>query len=255
MITVISGTNRKGSECLNFAKLYADLLQKHTEEKVKLLSLEQIPHDWFHEAMYSEQSPSVAALQDEYVLPADKMVFVMPEYNGSYPGSVKLFIDAWRDDDRRRKSGHWSCIHRYKSLYVNHLHCWFDTFPRRQIKVILFEDMKDDSMKVMQDLYSYLNVDPNFKPDTSIIHNQTGEIVNPLLRNAWLHSSALRRHLPPLLPLSYRGKLFRRLAGNTATARSSAEIPAELRAELTEELHASIRELEELIDRDLSSWC
>jgi chromate reductase, NAD(P)H dehydrogenase (quinone) len=94
MITVISGTNRKGSECLNFAKLYADLLQKHTEEEVKLLALEQIPHDWFHAAMYSEQSPSVAALQDEYVLPADKMVFVMPEYNGSYPGSVKLFIDA-----------------------------------------------------------------------------------------------------------------------------------------------------------------
>ena len=94
MITVISGTNRKGSECLNFAKLYAELLQQHTEDTVKVLALEQIPHDWFHAAMYAEQSPSVAALQDEYILPAEKMVFVMPEYNGSYPGAVKLLIDG-----------------------------------------------------------------------------------------------------------------------------------------------------------------
>lgn len=94
MITVISGTNRKGSECLNFAKRYAELLRQHTEEEVKLLALEQIPHDWFHEDMYARQSPSIGALQDEYVIPAQKMVFVVPEYNGSFPGSVKLFIDA-----------------------------------------------------------------------------------------------------------------------------------------------------------------
>jgi len=94
MITVISGTNRKGSECLNFAKLYAELLEKHTSDTVKVLALEQIPHDWFHMDMYSKQSPSLSALQDEYVLPAEKMVFIVPEYNGSFPGSVKLFIDA-----------------------------------------------------------------------------------------------------------------------------------------------------------------
>lgn len=94
MITVISGTNRQGSECLSFAKKYTALLKANTEEEVKLLALESIPHDWFHAAMYAEQTPSLTALQDEYVLPADKMVFVIPEYNGSFPGAVKLFIDA-----------------------------------------------------------------------------------------------------------------------------------------------------------------
>jgi NAD(P)H-dependent FMN reductase len=95
MITVISGTNRQNSQCLQFAALYHSMLEEIVpEESVKLLSLEQIPHDWFHPDMYSKQSPSLSKLQDEYILPAEKLVFVTPEYNGSIPGAVKLFIDA-----------------------------------------------------------------------------------------------------------------------------------------------------------------
>lgn len=94
MITVISGTNRKNSECLRFAQLYYDMLKANSDEKVKLLALENIPHDWFHEEMYTTQSASLTKLQDEYILPADKFVFFIPEYNGGFPGTVKLFIDA-----------------------------------------------------------------------------------------------------------------------------------------------------------------
>ncbi|MCB9265300.1 MAG: NAD(P)H-dependent oxidoreductase [Lewinellaceae bacterium] len=94
MITVISGTNRKNSECLKFARLYFEMLKESTEEEVKLLALEHIPYDWFFPEMYTRQAPSLKRLQDEYILPATKFVFVTPEYNGSFPGAVKLFIDA-----------------------------------------------------------------------------------------------------------------------------------------------------------------
>lgn len=94
MITVISGTNRKNSECLRFATLYYEMLRESTEEDVKLLALEHIPHDWFFPEMYKQQAPSLKRLQDEYILPAQKFVFVMPEYNGGFPGALKLFIDA-----------------------------------------------------------------------------------------------------------------------------------------------------------------
>lgn len=94
MITVISGTNRSGSACLAFAKQYEALLREKTAEEVRLLALEHIPHDWFTEAMYTEQAPSLATLQDEFILPASKLVIVSPEYNGSFPGVLKLFIDA-----------------------------------------------------------------------------------------------------------------------------------------------------------------
>ncbi len=96
MITVISGTNRKDSECLTFAKTYAGILEAKSNVPIRLLALEEIAHDWFHPDMYdtASQTLSLIKLQDEFILPAEKFVFIMPEYNGSIPGSLKLFIDA-----------------------------------------------------------------------------------------------------------------------------------------------------------------
>lgn len=96
MITVISGSNRQDSECLQFAKRFYEMLSGQTDEKVKLLALESIPHDWFFPDMYKEgkQAKSLQKLQDEYMIPAKKFLIVTPEYNGSYPGALKLFLDA-----------------------------------------------------------------------------------------------------------------------------------------------------------------
>lgn len=94
MITVIAGTNRKGSAAGKLASRYAALLKEQTAEEVRLLLLEEEAQDWVHPQMYQEQSESLRRIQDTYMLPAAKFVFVIPEYNGSYPGYLKLFLDA-----------------------------------------------------------------------------------------------------------------------------------------------------------------
>jgi len=96
MITVIAGTNRKGSETAHFAKHLVEVLKKESKEEVKFLDLQDMPHDWFHNTMYAAdtQSESLAEIQDDCILPAEKFVFVIPEYNGGFPGVVKMFIDA-----------------------------------------------------------------------------------------------------------------------------------------------------------------
>jgi chromate reductase len=96
MITVISGTNRKGSETAHFAKHLFDVLKKESKGEVKYLDLQDLPHDWFHSEMYASdtQSASLSKIQDDCILPAEKLVFVIPEYNGGFPGVVKMFIDA-----------------------------------------------------------------------------------------------------------------------------------------------------------------
>lgn len=96
MITVVSGTNRANSKCLIFAEKYVELLQQHTDEEVALIALEKLPQDWMHVDMYDaeNQSDSIVILQDKYIFPADKFLFVLSEYNGSFPGVVKLFIDT-----------------------------------------------------------------------------------------------------------------------------------------------------------------
>lgn len=96
MITVISGTNRRKSFTLPVAKQYFKLLGKYANEEIKILSLEKLPLELFHTGMYHEngQTKSLIKLQNEYMIPAKKFLIVMPEYNGGFPGVLKMFIDA-----------------------------------------------------------------------------------------------------------------------------------------------------------------
>lgn len=96
MITIIAGSNRKDNETRRFAQYYFEFLKSKTDQTVKLLDLSEIEHDWFHSSMYTEkeQTSSLTNIQDEFMIPAEKFIFLISEYNGSFPGVVKLFIDA-----------------------------------------------------------------------------------------------------------------------------------------------------------------
>lgn len=96
MITIISGSNRKGSLTKVFAEKYYDIISKESKAEVQLLALEDLPHDWFSATMYNGDAmpESLKAIQEKYILAADGFVVFSPEYNGSFPGSLKLFIDA-----------------------------------------------------------------------------------------------------------------------------------------------------------------
>lgn len=96
MITVIAGTNRKGSRTKQVARQYFDLVRESSEEECKFLALEDLSGDFVHSLMYEEehQSAALAAQQDEFFTPANKLIFVVPEYNGSFPGIFKIFLDA-----------------------------------------------------------------------------------------------------------------------------------------------------------------
>lgn len=96
MITIISGTDRKDGLTHVLAKHYLQLIKSKTDDKVMLYTLEDLPSDLYGSFMYHKETlaPSFQAIEDEYLIPAEKLIFVIPEYNGSFPGILKLFIDA-----------------------------------------------------------------------------------------------------------------------------------------------------------------
>lgn len=96
MITVISGSNRSDNKTLHFAKFALEYLQEVTSEKVQLLDLSDVENNWVNKLMYKEtnQSETVQAIQDTFFIPASKFWFFVPEYNGSYPGFLKLLLDS-----------------------------------------------------------------------------------------------------------------------------------------------------------------
>lgn len=92
MNLIISGTNRLGSNSLKVAKYYQQELEKHGE-KWTLFSLEDLPSDILFTDLYGKRSDNFRPIQ-EIVSASRKIIFIIPEYNGSYPGVLKTFVDA-----------------------------------------------------------------------------------------------------------------------------------------------------------------
>ena len=84
MITIIAGTNRPDSMTLRTANLYQHLFALRAEES-QVLSLEN-KQVW-------ERGAAMLAIEQQYLIPAQKFVFVMPEYNASFPGILKVMMD------------------------------------------------------------------------------------------------------------------------------------------------------------------
>ena len=92
-ILIISGTNRKKSTSLKVAKEYQAIIKTHYASS-DVLSLEEIPHDFLESVLYKKGKPEVFHGILQKVIEADKFIFIVPEYNGSFPGVLKLFIDG-----------------------------------------------------------------------------------------------------------------------------------------------------------------
>lgn len=84
MITIISGTNRHGSNTGKVAAQYLQLLQQKGIA-ANFVSLEGLD--------VSQRNPAIQQLETEVLIPTDKFIFISPEYNGSIPGVLKSLID------------------------------------------------------------------------------------------------------------------------------------------------------------------
>lgn len=96
MILVISGTNRRNSATRIIAEYYLEELKKLTSEEVQLTDLEHLPGEILLPSIYEDngQHSPIAGYQDKVFIPSRKLIFVAPEYNGGFPGVLKLFLDA-----------------------------------------------------------------------------------------------------------------------------------------------------------------
>ncbi len=84
MYTIVSGTNRIGSTTLKVAKEYQLFLQNKGID-AHLLSLEGLD--------LLKRNDEIAKIEEEVIALSQKIVFIVPEYNGSYPGILKMLFD------------------------------------------------------------------------------------------------------------------------------------------------------------------
>jgi NAD(P)H-dependent FMN reductase len=90
-ILIISGTNRPGANALRIARI----IQSHyanAQAKTELLSLSEMTPEIFDPNSYATKPAKMVELQNR-VLNASGLHIISPEYNGSFPGVLKYFID------------------------------------------------------------------------------------------------------------------------------------------------------------------
>jgi len=92
MITIVSGTNRENSNSRKVSDTCLRILNDLGHE-AQVCSLTDLPDNFFS-VIYDKQASGYQNLIDVYIKDVDRMVFVIPEYQGSYPGVLKAFLDA-----------------------------------------------------------------------------------------------------------------------------------------------------------------
>jgi len=92
MITIISSTNRPGSSTYKLAVYYQKKLREKGTE-ADILSMMELPGNLIETTMYGKPNPEFQQIQDR-ISATQKFLFIIPEYNGSFPGVLKLFVDV-----------------------------------------------------------------------------------------------------------------------------------------------------------------
>lgn len=102
-IVVISSTNRPNSNTLKVSKVYEDILKSKNID-VKILDLRKLPENVAFGEVFGKRTEVYTALLEKYIVNNKKFIFVVPEYNGSFPGILKIFLDSmhpkfWENKD------------------------------------------------------------------------------------------------------------------------------------------------------------
>jgi sulfotransferase family protein len=143
-------------------------------------------------------------------------------------------------------SSHWMQIGRYHGS----LKRYFDAFARHQILVFLFEDLQQNPLGVVQDIYRFLKIDADFVPDFNAPHNVGGMPESRLLENV-LTSHSVRSAVGSWIPKPIANWVRRLRMKNM---RKAPPLPPELRKELTRPFYEDIAQTSDLIGRSLDHW-
>ncbi|MAL18983.1 MAG: NADPH-dependent oxidoreductase [Balneola sp.] len=90
-LKIISSTDRPNSNALKVSK-YVQSLYKERGVEAGVISLADFPLKEVIGGPYGKDLPAVEKFRRP-IVEADGLIFVIPEYNGSYPGILKLFVD------------------------------------------------------------------------------------------------------------------------------------------------------------------
>ncbi|NDY94519.1 sulfotransferase family protein [Wenzhouxiangella limi] len=130
-----------------------------------------------------------------------------------------------------------------------------DDFGPEQVRIVLFDDLRDRPLATFSDILAFLGLDPGFQPQLDV-YNRSAPVPDSLFRRLWRRGT-WRYTIRRLRPAWYQKLHLQRKQRVRADRDRDQPWPAldhELRRELTERFEQQILTLEDLIGRDLAHW-
>ncbi|MGF1540116.1 MAG: sulfotransferase [Pleurocapsa sp.] len=158
------------------------------------------------------------------------------------------FASALQDEERRI-SLNWEWFWHYIQVgyYGKQLQRYYEIFAPSQIKVYLYEDLKENAIALLQDIFSFLQIDNTYIPNMALRPNKSGMPKNKLLHQILTKPNPIKTLLKPLFPAKIRQKIQHQNL-------NTPQISPEVRQQLIDLYRADILYCQDLIQRDLSAW-
>ncbi len=145
-----------------------------------------------------------------------------------------------------------------KGRYYEGIKHFLEVFGPEQVKIFLYRTLQQDSDALMREVYTFIGVDNNFKADTNRQQQQAevpkNQAINQLLRTRNPLRSTAGAALKVVLPEAQRQKLRSRLISANSQGKEALPLLDEDRQLLENYYREDILRLQDLLERDLSSW-
>jgi hypothetical protein len=179
---------------------------------------------------------------------------------------VEDFADALEVEADRRRGFHLprfpqfveALFYREVVKFSDQVQRYFDIFEREQIKVIVYDDFKQDTAQVYRKTCAFLDVDPNVSVPLRVF-NPNKKVRNKIVRDFTRKPpSILQGRAKEFVPLRLRKEIMWSavkvlLRFNTKYERR-APMPVDLRSRLQAEFAPEVERLSNLLGRDLRHW-
>ncbi len=211
--------------------------------------------------LYSSQAPE----RIKNILPDVKIITILRNpVERAYSNFLHLFASgreplnnfeqALKAEPERIKNN-WEYFWYYKNqgFYYAKLKPYFEIFAPNQIKVYLYEDYQSDPMKLLKDIFTFLNVNSSFVPDVTKKYHVAEVPKSIAVHNLIARPNPVRLLSKTLLPPQWQKKIGRGLKKLNQT-NTKPEIDPLIKHKLMKEYREDIIKLQDLIQQDLGNW-
>ncbi|MDY7012962.1 MAG: sulfotransferase [Cyanobacteriota bacterium] len=142
-----------------------------------------------------------------------------------------------------------------RGFYYRQLLPYLEVFDRDRLKILFFEDLCNNPIQFMQNLFEYLEVDPQFIPDMKKRGREGGLPKNAAFHKLLTKKNPVRETVATVLKLFVPEEKRQKIRSSMVKKNiAKAKLSPESRKKLIDLYRNDILQLQSWVGRDLSAW-